>query len=116
MPIFTWDPVPTFIARQINTLEDGDLWAAEAAAAGALEEAGEGTGVFSSFVFTPVEGDEEFWVEYTSYTDVDGQVQVRVKGTYGQWLIANGAYNSNPPWFESEPGFGIRFQPFNGLA
>jgi hypothetical protein len=116
MPIYTLDPVPTIVARQINTTEDGDLWFAEMTAA-ALSEAGEGIGTFSDFVFTQVEGSEsEFWLEYTSLTEVDGQVRVRVKSTYGYWGLLNGVYNSNPPWFESDTEFQRRFQPFNGLA
>jgi hypothetical protein len=115
MPLFTWDPVPTFVARQINTLDDVDLWLGEMEAAGLF---GPKDGwLFSDFSAAPIEGDEaRFRFEYTITSDVDGTSRHREDVEFGRWGIANSLYSINLPWFESEENFTRRFQPFHGLV
>lgn len=116
MPLFTWDPVPSFVARQINTIADAEAWIDELEAAGLFGPKDGWT--FSDFSATPIEGEEEerFRFEYTATTDIDGASRQRVDVEFGYWGIANSIYNINMPWFESDTEFQRRFQPFNGLA
>lgn len=115
MPLYTWDPVPTFVARQINTLEDVDLWVEEMAAAGLMGPKDGWT--FSDFSGSPVENDpERFLFQYTVVTDIDGQSRMSQRVPFGYWGIANGLDAINLPRFESDAEAQRRYQPFSGLA
>ena len=114
MPLFTWDPVPSFVARQIHTIADAEAWVDELEAAGLFGPHNGWT--FSDFSVAAAEGDEtKFVFEYTATTDIDGASRQRVVVEFGYWGIANSIYSINMPWFESDTEFQRRFQPFNGL-
>jgi len=115
MPLFVWNPFPTYVAHQINTLEDFPSWVTEITEAGLLGPKDGWT--FSDFAVTQdPDNQEQFILEYTVVTEVDGQSQVRQKLPYGYWVIANSLYYINVPWFEDDVNFQRRFQPFNGLV
>lgn len=109
MPLYTWQPIPTFVARQINTLADLDAWIEEVADAGLL-------GPKDGRTLSDLRGSEidqdQFWFDYTEVTEVDGSQEIRERVQYGDYAIANSIYSMNRPWFEDELNFGRRFQPY----
>ena len=107
MPTYTSNPVPLYVARQINDQGDLDDWIAELTT--------NEVGPKDDYTVLDLEGtvnpeSNEFLLEYVLLSQVDGPQRIRSEWALGSYVIANGQYISQF-WAESEANFNSRFQP-----
>lgn len=112
MPLFTWNPVPTFLAAKIDTQADLDAWLADLTP---NEVGPKDDYTVVDLTGSVNEEEDQFSLEFILVSQVDGPQGVRSSWPLGHYLIAD-RQNIRPFWAEDEENFQRRFQPFNGLA
>lgn len=109
MAVYTWNPVPIFEARQINTQADGDAWVASLTDFELRND-------YDGIVFTDVriEMDPEqgqFWLKWTRTDGTDGTRPQQAYAPIGGYAVADKT-GQVALWVEDETNFAGRFQPY----
>lgn len=111
MPVYTWNPVPTFEARQINSQEDGDAWVASL-----TDNELRNDNDIIAFTNVRVEVDVpngQFILRYTRTDEADGAYAINCQPVpLGGYVLANRDNLALNLWAEDETNFNRRFQPY----
>lgn len=109
MSVYTWDPVETFEARQVNSQADADAWIASLTDNELRNENDQIEIRDLAVVVSP----EEIVMSFIRADSLDAMPN-RFTAPVGGYATAS--KTSIFLGLESEENFHLRFQPFNGLA
>lgn len=105
MAEYTWDPIPTFEARQINSQEDADAWVASLTSNELVSPDATISNVRIEIVDTTV------WLKYTRSSEI-GADNHAIDTHLGGYAIANKDNGGINLWVEGDMNFTRRYQPY----